>query len=133
MAHNRRLAVGVSDLVQNLRLKVRDDHIACAEVRDELEALVISTGYLDSAPFRYIGLIWRFGLQNEDAPHYQGIDEKDGELAVAIELDAHELREADRNEFKRLLSIATLKVLIHVGSKYNLPTQVLESRLSVLR
>jgi hypothetical protein len=132
MAHNRKLAVSAADLVANLRLRIRDDIAAGSEVRDELEEALISTHYLNNAPFNWVGLTWRYGLKNEEVPQYQGIDKSDGELALAIELDAHELREADRDEFKRLLSIATLKALIHAGKKYELPTQALEERLSVL-
>jgi len=85
---------------------------------------------LVKAPFTWVGISLRFGLKNEDAPLYQGIDKEDGELALAIELDTHELQHASRDELKRLFMIATLKSLIHVGHNYGLPTEEFERRLA---
>lgn len=91
------------------------------EVRNELEQAIVETGYLEKAPFKWVGLILRFGLKNEDEPHYQRIDRKHGDLPVAIELDTHELQHASRDELKDIFTIATLKVLVHVAQKYGLP------------
>jgi Immunity protein 39 len=93
------------------------------EVGDELESIMINTNYLDSAPFKRVGLILYFGLKNADIPGYQRINKKYSELPVTIELDAQELRHASREELKRIYTLATLKALIHVGEKYGLPTE----------
>jgi hypothetical protein len=97
------------------------------EVGDKLEAIMIETNYLDKAPFKRVGLILYFGLKNDDVPGYQRINKKYSELPVTIELDARELRHASRDELKRMFTIATLKTLIHVGEKYDLPTQEFRS------
>jgi hypothetical protein len=126
MSHNRKLVLGGASLTT---ARVNRNTIAVGtEIMDELEPVMTSSGYLENAPFKWVGLMLRFGLQYEDEPHYQGIDQKDGELALAIELDTHELRDADRDTLKRLFMIATLKSLIHAGRKYNLPTEALEAR-----
>jgi hypothetical protein len=83
--------------------------------------VMVSTGYLDNAPFKWVGLIFRYGLKNEDEPHYLRINKKHGDLPVAIELDTHELQHASRDELKGIFTIATLKVLVHVAEKYALP------------
>ena len=127
MAHNRKLVLGGSSLtIQRVH---RNTLEVMGEVRDELEMLLISSGYFECAPFTWVSIILRFGLKKEDAPHYQRIDRRDGELPLAIELDTHELREANRDELKRLYRIATLKALIHAGKKYNLVTAKLEEYL----
>ncbi len=104
------------------------------EIMDEMERLMIETGYLDNAPFKWVGLILRYGLKNEDEPHYQRINKKYGDLPVAIELDTNELRNASREELKEIFTIATLKVLVHVARKYGLPgerfAEMLRARLA---
>jgi hypothetical protein len=91
------------------------------EIQDEIESLIISSGYLDDAPFEWVTVALRYGLKNEEKPHYQRINKKYGDLPLAIELDTHELIEADRDELKRLFTLATLKALIQAGKKYKLP------------
>ena len=100
------------------------------EVMDELGDLMVSSGYLEGAPFKWVGIALRFGLKNDDKPEFQGIDKKHGDLALAIELDTHELIAADRDELKRLFTVATLKSLIHAGKKHKLPVGAFEEMLS---
>ena len=97
-----------------------------SEIQDEIESLMVSSDYLQNAPFDWVTISLRFGSKNEDKPHYQGISKKYGDLPASIELDTHELIEADRNERKRLFTLATLKALIDAGQKYELPTAALE-------
>jgi hypothetical protein len=121
MAHNRKLVLG--GVALTLGRGNRYEISVMTEVRDELEALIISCGYLDNAPFKWVGLILRYGLKNEDEPHYQRVNKKYGDLPVAIELDTHELRHASREELKEIFMLATLKVLVHVGQRYGLPSE----------
>jgi len=100
-----------------------------AEVRDELEAVMVAEDYLAGVPFEWIGIVFRYGLRNEDVPHYEPISRNYGDLPMALELDALELRDASREELKRIFMIATLKILIHAGRKYKLPTGVLSEIL----
>lgn len=119
MAHNRKIVLGGASLTK-ARCN-RYDLPVMEEIMNELEPVMISTGYFDNAPFTWLGLILRYGLKNESEPHYQGIDAKDGEMALAIELDTHELQHAAREKLKELFMIATLKTLVDVAQKYNLP------------
>ena len=125
--HDRKLGLLAAELVK-VRFRVKEMPIGI-EVQDEMDSLLISSNYLVNAPFEWVTLSHRYGLKNEEVPHYEKINKKYGDLPLAIELDANELREADRDEFKRLLSVATLKALIHAGHKYNLPVKALEDRL----
>jgi hypothetical protein len=128
MTHDRKLVLGGAALTA--ARNNRQGLPVMGEIMDELEQLMIATGYLDNAPFKWVSLILRYGLENEEQPHYQPINKKHGDLPLAIELDTHELRNADRERLKRLFMIATLKSLVHAGHKYGLPTQALEARQS---
>jgi hypothetical protein len=119
MAHNRKLVLGGASLT--LARANKHDLCVMEEIMNELESRMIECGYLNDAPFKWVGLILRYGLTNEEEPHYQRINKKHGDLPVAIELDVHDLQDASREELKELFMIATLKTLIHVGKRYNLP------------
>jgi hypothetical protein len=105
------------------------------QIMNSTETLMIHTEYIKNTPFLWIGLIFRYGLKNETAPHYQRINKKYGELPLALELDIRVLLTADETDpllLKDLLEIATLDSLIHAGRKYNLKIQGLLERRSRL-
>jgi hypothetical protein len=130
MGHNRSIVLsGVSLTPARLN---REIFKVTSKVMDEIELLMQGSGYLDHAPFRWVGLIFHYGLKNEDEPHYQPIDPKDGELPLAIELDTHELRTASPEELHLKLSLGALRALIHAGRKYGLLTAGLEVRYAQL-
>lgn len=131
MGHNRKISLGGTSLT--LARCNRHTSAVMIEICNEIECQIMADGYLENAPFLWVGLILRFGLKNEDQPHYQRIDTKDGELPVAIELDEHELRDASREELKQLFMIATLKTLIHIGTKYSLPQESFSKKLRELQ
>jgi hypothetical protein len=132
MAHNRKLVVGGAALTE--ARNNRHCISVAAEIMDELEPVMVSTGYLNNAPFKWVSLILRFGLKNDDQPSYQRINKKYGDLPVAIELDTHVLQRANRDELKEIFTVATLKVLVHVAQKYGLPgdkfVEMLRDRLA---
>jgi len=105
---------------------------ALGEVEDHLERLMEAADFLKEAPFEWITLMLRFGLKNEDAPHYQRIDRCCGDLPLSIELDSHELMDASREELKRLFMVACLKALVHAGKRYGLRTATFERRVQEL-
>ncbi|MBB4839963.1 hypothetical protein HNP52_003055 [Sphingomonas kyeonggiensis] len=90
-------------------------------VREELEQEIIQSEYLENTPFRWVGLIIREGLVDEEKPHFGRIDPKDGELPLAIEIDVHRLLGVTEDEMARVYRKATLTALVHAGKKYNLP------------
>jgi hypothetical protein len=128
MAHNRKLVLGGASMT----LAPTNPHSidVGTAIMDELEQVMIETGYLANAPFKWVGIILRYGLKNEDVPHYQRINKKHGDLPVAIELDTHELLDASREQLKEIFTIATLKILVHVGKKYELPYKEFEEKLT---
>ena len=83
--------------------------------------MIASSNFLGGAPFTWISIMLRFGLKNAEAPEYQGIQAKDNDLWVAIEVDTHDVLEASREQLKACLTIAILRSLIDIGRKYKLP------------
>lgn len=119
MAHNRKLVLGGVALTR-AKLPARQTAFAMGKARDDLEQEVIRSGYLSSAPFKWVGLIIREGLIDELTPHYQKIDQKDGELPIAIEVDINRLVGASADQATNIYRKAALLALLHVGEKYEL-------------
>jgi Immunity protein 39 len=129
MAHNRKLAIGSVALTM-ARIPAKPMARAANLVRDELEQEIIQSGYLDNAPFKWVGLIIREGLVDETEPHYQKISAKYGDLPLAIEIDTHRLLEATEDEMAAVYRKATLIALAHAGKKYGLNTARVDQLLS---
>lgn len=128
MAHNRKLVLSGIALTK-ARIPPKPNALAANQVRDELEGEIIASGYLEAAPFKWVGLSVRYGLVDEAEPHYDKIDPADGELPLAIEIDVHRLLDGSVDEMARVYRKATLIALVHVGARYRLPIGRLESLL----
>lgn len=90
---------------------------------------MIRSGFVAAAPFSWVGLMLRYGERNQEVPEYDEIDPEDGELPLAIELDMKELQRASKDDVQRRFLEATLRSLIDVGIRFNLPTRDLEEAL----
>jgi len=99
-------------------------------VRDELENEVIQSGYLENAPFGWVGLIIRYGLIDQTEPRYQRINRKHGDLPLAIEIDTHRLLNASEDEIAAVYRKATLTALVHAGARYGLRTDRMKELLA---
>jgi hypothetical protein len=129
MAHNRKLVLGSVALTQ-AKLPARQMALAAGNVRDDLEREMIQSGYLEGAPFKWIGLIVREGLVDEVVPHYQRIDRTDGELPLAIEVDTNRLVGASVDQVTRVYRKAVLLALVHVAEKYGLAGERIRALLA---
>ena len=98
---------------------------AFAAVEAELEPILEASGYLKDAPFSWVTLAIRYGLKNEDRPHYNRINKKYGDLPLSIEVDVHEMLGASLDELRIVFRRATLRALIHAGEKYHRPIDAL--------
>lgn len=129
MGHNRKLVIGGVALV---KAKLKYEVLAMSEVRDEIESLLIEADFLAAAPFKWVGLIIRFGLKNDFEPLYQRINKTHGDLPVSIEVDTHLLLEGDLETMKGIFRRATTEALLHIAKKFNLPSLRLEAYRSSL-
>tara|TARA_B110000503_G_scaffold132322_1_gene208135 strand:+ start:1013 stop:1465 length:453 start_codon:yes stop_codon:yes gene_type:complete len=126
MAHNRKYVPGaVALVIERLKndLKVME--------QDAIEKLLIESNLFDHAPFKWVSFTYRYGLKNELIPEYSKINKRYGnELHIAIELKMEILEWSDKNNLKLLYDIfmiGALEALIHVGIKYQLPTEILKA------
>jgi len=131
--HDRKIVLGGIDLV---KASMFHDLEVMEQVMDSLEALMLHSGYLEGAPFLWISLLFRYGFKKEIKPHYQRVNQKYGDLPLALELDMRVLLKADETDpeflLKDFLEIATLDSLIDAGQKYNLKIDGLLERRSRL-
>ena len=132
MVHNRKLVIGAVSLTQ-ARLRGVKDMQALTEIRDELEKEIVESRYLNDAPFRWVGLIIRYGVNNDNKPEYSRINKKHGDLPLAIEIDTRRMIDASYEELLRIFRRASLISLIDAGKKYNLPTDRLEKLLFIAK
>ncbi|MDO9474592.1 MAG: Imm39 family immunity protein [Caulobacter sp.] len=128
MAHNRKLVLSGVALTK-ARIPPRPNALAASRVRDELEREIIDSQYLEGAPFRWVGLIIRYGLKDETEPHYEAINDKDGDLPLAIEVDVHRLLDVSEDEMATVYRKATLSALVHAGERYQRPVERLRALL----
>jgi hypothetical protein len=123
--HGRKLGLIATALTKARNPK--GDVQALAAVRDELEAVLIKVGYCDGAPFSWVTISIRFGLTEEEKPHYEVINKKYGDLPLAIEIRAADLQGASSDEMKHHFRRAALRALIHAGEKYGRPVNELKA------
>lgn len=98
---------------------------AFAAVEAELEPILEASGYLKDAPFSWVTLAIRYGLKNEDKPHYSSINKKYGDLPLSIEVDVREMVGASMEQLRIVFRRATLRALIHAGAKFGRPIEAL--------
>ena len=122
MAHDRKLVLGGSSITLE-QLEGVPTFQAAPIVRDELEREMIESGYLEGAPFRWVGVVIRYGLKYEAQPHINGIDKTHGDLDLAIEIDTHDLLDADLDGVVAMFRKATLTALVGAGEKYGLKVE----------
>jgi hypothetical protein len=112
--------------------KLRDGSVIRSEVRDELEPILVESGFFDKAPFRWIGLLFRYSHETNLDPEFDPIDKKDGELPMTIELDLRSVRRLPREEAKRAHQLAAIDALISAAQRFGLPDETLWRRKAEL-
>lgn len=129
MAHDRKLVIGCVALTMAKVRPAKALGTAANRVRDELEKVMIQSGYLENAPFRWVGLIIRLGLIDEAKPKYSRINSDHGDLPLTIEISVHRLLDVSEDEMARVIRSATITALVHAGEKYKLPVYRLQALL----
>ena len=123
--HNRKL--GLTGTALTRARNPKGDVAALSAVRDELEGILVSSGYCEDAPFSWVTISIRFGLKDEEEPHYQAISERYGDLPLAIEVSTEAIRGAGVEQLRRVFRTAALRALIHAGEKYGRPVGQLKA------
>lgn len=125
MAHNRKLVIGGVALV---KARLKNDGHAMVQVCDELEPVLLNSGWFPTAPFRLVSLIIRYGLKTESEPQFQRISKTHGDLPIAVEVDTHHLLDIHKEpeRLKAFLKRVTIDCLLSVARRHDLPTGALE-------
>ena len=125
--HDRKL--GLSGVALTKARNNKHDTKALTAVRDELEQLLIESGYLTNAPFSWVTVAVRYGLKDETVPHYEKINQKYGDLPLAIEVDTNRLVGASFDDLVKTFRVAVLRALIPAATKYQRPVEKLRIKL----
>jgi hypothetical protein len=124
--HNRKFVPGVIFCKRGHLINLQK--IMC--IQDIIEQSIINSTILDNAPFKWINLMYRLTERNKLKPYYMKINQKYGDLPIAVELDLDLLKWADNTDPQILIDIfmmAGLEALIHVCDKYELPKDFITS------
>jgi len=125
--HNRKLGL-LGAAMTTTRLPRYTIEIG-TKVRDDVEGMMLDSGFLDGAPFEWVTVSLRYGLKNDDEPKFEPVNKSYGDLPLTIELDTRELAVASREEMKLAFETATLKALIAAGRRFDLEYSRLQERL----
>ena len=98
---------------------------ALALASDEIESLVIQSGYLESAPFSWVTVQFSFGLKYSKRPTYGRISKKYSDLPLTVEVGTNKIVDADVGTIKEIFTTALLRALIFAGERSGRPTQLL--------
>ncbi|WP_298302987.1 Imm39 family immunity protein [uncultured Erythrobacter sp.] len=129
--HNRKLVIAGSSIT-TAKLRGMKSLKAGTKVQDEIEAEIVSSGYLEGAPFDFVGVVIRYGFKFDQEVKFLGLDKKTLCYEGAIEVDVQEMLESDFDELVLLFRKAVLIALIAIGKKFDLQTVHLEHLLGQL-
>ena len=126
--HNRKIVIGGSSLT-DANLRGVKTLRALTQVQDNVEREIISSGYLEGAPFDFLGVTIRYGLKNEDRVVLFGLHEKTLCYEGAVEVDVRDMLDASYEELLLIFTYATLRVVLAIGEKFSLQTAELSKLL----
>ncbi|MEP1422292.1 MAG: Imm39 family immunity protein [Erythrobacter sp.] len=122
--HNRKIVIGGTSLT-DANLKGVKSLKALTQVQDKIEKAIIASGYLEGAPFDFVGVTIRYGLTNDDRVALFGLHEKTLCYEGAVEVDVNGMLAASYEDLISMLTNAALRVVIAIGENFSLPTDVL--------
>ncbi|MGE0143104.1 MAG: Imm39 family immunity protein [Planctomycetota bacterium] len=126
--HGRKL--GLSGTALTLARNPKGDVAALTAIRDELEARLIAVDFFADAPFSWVTISIRYGLKNEETPHFQPIHDTYGDLPLSIEVAAAAMADAGFDALKALFRLAALRALLAAAARYSRPDEVLHTLLA---
>lgn len=123
--HSRKLGiVGVS--LTKARLPAGCEAVL-AEVRDELELLMVNTRYLEHAPFSWVTVALRFGLKDDAKPKISRVNAKFGDLPLAIEIDVAALQGESLAKYRVAYRRAAARALLGAATSYKLSQESIQA------
>lgn len=86
---------------------------------------MLQFAYLEGAPFSWVTVALRFGLQDSTKPVFGAINIAYGDLPLSIELDISSLQGQSLDSYRLAYLRATAIALVKAGIKYNRPSEAL--------
>jgi hypothetical protein len=101
---------------------------AAVSARDELNEILIVSGYFHGGPFSSVTVSVVFAKSDAAEPTYAAIAQN-GDLELSIEVDVDRFSQLGPDGFTKALRDIALRSLIHAGDRYGRPTAELEAAL----
>lgn len=120
LGHDRRLVLGGVSLTSTRQS--RESIRVGTAIRDELEAVLIEEDFFATSPFRWISIVLYYGLRDDLTPRIDSVNQRHGDLPVAIEVDVARLDSGDAEALRLCLRRAVLIALVAVAAKFELPS-----------
>ncbi len=124
MTEARNLVVGAVSLI---KCRIKNDGQAALAARNEIEPALETNGYLKSAPFRTVSLIFRYGERDNLNPEIGEVEVRRSMLPVAVELSARRLEKLDAAALKEEFRAVMIEVLCDVAANFDLPFEFLDA------
>ncbi|MBN8241246.1 immunity protein 39 [Marinobacter hydrocarbonoclasticus] len=106
--------------------RLKNSGAAVMQARNEMEQHLVDNSYLETAPFKTINMIFRYGDKDDWDPEIGNIDTRNGELPVAIEFDVSKLKTMNVEEMKSWFRLSLIEVLCDIAANYDLPYEFLD-------
>lgn len=106
--------------------RVKDVGLAVLQARNEMEEHLVGNAFLETAPFKTINMVFRYGEKDDWDPEIGRPDTKNGELPVAIQFDSDALNKMSASEVKACFRLALIEVLCDIATNYDLPYEFLD-------
>lgn len=117
--HGRKLVVGAVALVKFRH--GRSWGRILDRLRDAYESALIDKAYFADAPFSWISLIVRYGLEARETPSLMRISKRHGDLELSIEVDVRALLNQADDVVETVFATAIANALRAVEAKYSTP------------
>lgn len=106
--------------------RVKDVGLAVLQARNEMEEHLVGNAFLETAPFKTISLVFRYGDKDDWESEIRSIDTRNSELPVAIQFDSDALNKMSASDVKACFRLALIEVLCDIAANYDLPYEFLD-------
>lgn len=101
--------------------RIRNSQKAMVAFTKEINPYLIEAGFLDSAPFKLINAVIRYGDSFSEVVEIGSVDKRHQELPIAIEVALDDLKLKSVEEVKNCYAAMFIGGLLHVADEFGLP------------
>ncbi|MEO0419086.1 MAG: Imm39 family immunity protein [Pseudomonadota bacterium] len=104
---------------------------ALSLIKKELEGVMITSHYLEGAPFSWVTLAILYEEEDGGQTEFGRINKTYGDLPLTVQLDVGAFRGLDRRAVTGILRSVVIKALIDAGERYGRPTEAFKCLIRV--